>query len=184
MSQPDHKKDYYEILGVDSDASRADLDRQYKRKAAQHHPDRGGNEEKMKSLNEAYSVLKDASSRRVYDQSRRHKTVANNFVPVSSPPAQDVGVLGHGLSAFLCLSAGAFLLLLVRFQGIWFLWPLAFLAIFVLGFGVLMARSAMRAASANLPVSNLLRRHAGIQEVAFWLVVACCAFGLYLVLNQ
>jgi hypothetical protein len=177
-------KDYYEILGVDEDVSRRDLDRQYKRKAAKNHPDLGGSEEGMKSLNEAYSVLKDDASRRAYDRSRRQQTVRASFVPSSSPPAQDVGLLGHGLSALLCLIAGLFLLLLVRFQGIWFLWPLAFLAIFVLGFGVLMARSAMKAATATLPVTSFLRRQAKVPEIAFWVVVAGCIYGLIVVLTQ
>ena len=184
MNQFDSNKDYYGVLGVDKHASQRDIDREYKRQAAKHHPDRGGNEESMKSLNEAYSVLRDASSRRAYDRTRTHKEIRSNFVPASSPAARDVGAFGHGLSALLCVIAGAFLLLLVRFQGIWFLWPLAFLALFVLGFGVLMARSAMRAASATLPVSNLLRRHSGIQEIAFWLVVGGGIYGLYLVMTQ
>ena len=178
------RKDYYEILEVDEDVSRRDLDKQYKRKASMHHPDLGGSEESMKSLNEAYSILKDDASRREYDRSRRQQTARTSFVPVSSPSAQDVGVLGHGLSALLCLIAGMFLLLLVRFQGVWFLWPLAFLAIAVLGFGVLMARSAMKAATATLPPTSFLRRQAKVPEIAFWVVVAGCAYGLILVLTQ
>jgi len=177
-------KDYYEILGVDEDVARQDLDRQYKRKAAKHHPDLGGSEESMKSLNEAYAVLKDESSRREYDRSRQLQAARIKFVPASSPTARDVGLLGHGLSALMCLIAGMFLLLLVRFQGIWFLWPLAFLAVFVLGFGVLMARSAMRAATSSLPMNSFLRRQTKVPEIAFWVVVAGCAYGLFVVLTQ
>jgi len=180
-------KDYYEILGVDEDVARQDLDRQYKRKAAKHHPDLGGSEESMKSLNEAYAVLKDETSRREYDRTRQRHAARINFVPASSrssPAAHDVGLLGHGLSALLCLIAGMFLLLLVRFQGIWFLWPLAFLAVFVLGFGVLMARSAMRAATSSLPMNSFLRRQTKVPEIAFWVVVAGCAYGLFVVLTQ
>ena len=59
MSQFDSNKDYYGVLGVDKDASQIEIDRQYKREASKHHPDRGGSEEQMKSLNEAYGVLKD-----------------------------------------------------------------------------------------------------------------------------
>ena len=184
MNQFDSNKDYYGVLGVDKHASQRDIDRAHKRQAAKHHPDRGGSEERMKSVNEAYGVLKDASLRRTYDESRTTRTTrAGNFVPVSSPAARDVGVMGHVLSATLCLIAGLFLLLLVRTQWIWFLWPLAILAVFVVGFGVLLARSAMVAVNDSLPVTNRLKRHTKLQEVAFWAVIVTTGYGLYLLLS-
>ena len=176
-------KDYYEILGVSEDASRAEIDRQYKRQAARHHPDLGGNEESMKSLNEAYGVLKDQSLRKDYDLKRQTRVYSTAYAPVTTPTAPDVGVFGHGLSALLCLIAGFFLLVLVRFQWIWFLWPLAILAMFVLGFGVLMARSAMVALNHSLPTTNPVKRHTLLQECAFWSVIATSAYGLYLLLQ-
>ena len=45
-------------------------------------------------------------------------------------------------------------MLLLRIQWIWFLWPLAILAVFVVGFGVLLARSAMVKVNDSLPVTN------------------------------
>ena len=51
--------DYYSILGVNRDASDKELKSAYKKASMQHHPDRGGNEEKFKQINEAYSTLKD-----------------------------------------------------------------------------------------------------------------------------
>ena len=183
MSQINANKDYYGVLGVDKDASQREIDRQYRREASRHHPDRGGSEERMKSLNEAYGVLKDATSRRSYDESRKTNARVSNFVPVSKPTARDVGVLGQCLSALLCLIAGLFLLLLVRIQWIWFLWPLAVLAIAVVGFGVLLARSAMVAVNDSLPVTNRLRRHTKLQEVAFWTVIVTTGYGLYLLLS-
>src|SRR6266850_7494702 len=119
------------MRGGDQTASPRDIERLYKRLASRHHPDRGGSEEQMKSLNEAYSVLKDESMRRDYD-SQRQEPVMATFAPVSAPAAQDVGVFGQGLSALLCLLLGFFLLFLVRFQWIWFLWTLAILAFFVI----------------------------------------------------
>jgi hypothetical protein len=178
MSDFDSAKDYYEILGADSSASHGDIERLYKRKAAQHHPDRGGSEEAMKTLNEAYGVLKNEAIRRDYDAVRR-ETAEVSYPLVSSPPADDVGVFGHFLSALLCLCVGLFLLFLVRFQWIWFLWPLAILAAFVIGFGILMARSAMVSVSASLPGSHLLRRHTTLQEIIFWLVVGSAGYGVY-----
>jgi len=182
MSDFDSAKDYYEILGADRYASHQDIERLYKRQAARHHPDRGGNEEEMKKLNEAYRVLKNESVRRDYDQTRRQNP-NRPFVPASSPSANDIGVFGHCLSAFLCLLVGLFLLLLVRFQWIWFLWPLAILAFLVIVFGVLMARSAMIAVNASLPVSHLLRRHTGLQEIVFWMVIGSAGYALYLLMT-
>ena len=183
MSQFDSNKDYYGVLGVDKDASQVEIDRQYKRQAAKHHPDRGGSEERMKSLNEAYGILKDESLRDAYDARRRRPTTYQGIAPVTTPTARDVGVFGHCLSALLCLIAGIFLLLLVRFQWIWFLWPLGILALFVLGFGVLLARSAMVAVDASLPVTNRFKGHSKIQEVAFWTVIVSGGYGLYVVMT-
>jgi len=182
VSQPESKKDYYDILGAHQDASRRDIERLYKRRAARYHPDRGGNEEEMKLLNEAYGVLKNEQARCNYDN-ERGKPNAASFVPVSSPPPQDIGVFGHCLSAFLCLLIGLFLLFLVRFQWIWFLWPLAILAVFVIFFGVLMARGAMLAVNASLPVTNRFRNHTAVQETAFWLAVGGGTYGVYLLLT-
>jgi curved DNA-binding protein CbpA len=182
MTELNAKKNYYEILEAREDDSRRELERQYKRLAARRHPDKGGSEEEMKSLNEAYRVLHNEDTRRQYDAERLARPPA--FVPAASPPAQDIGVIGHGLSALLCLFVGLFLLLLVRFQWIWFLWPLAILAVFVILFGVVMARSAMRAMSDALPKSSRIRRHTRLQEVMFWTLVAGGGYGIYLLLTS
>jgi hypothetical protein len=47
-----------------------------------------------------------------------------------------------------------------------------------------MARSAMLAVNASLPVNHRLRRHTRIQEVAFWAVVLTGAYGVYLLLAE
>ncbi len=185
MSQFDSNKDYYGVLGVDKEASRIDIERQYKRQASKHHPDRGGSEERMKSLNEAYRVLKNESLRNSYDETQR-RPARHTFTPVTTstvPTARDVGVFGHCLSAGLCLFAGAFLLLLVRFQWMVFLWPLVILALLVLGFGVMLARSAMVAMNDSLPVTNPFKRHTKIQEVAFWAAIVSGGYGLYVLMT-
>jgi len=84
MSRSDSSKDYYSVLGVEADASRGEIDRQYKRQAARHHPDLGGSEEQMKCLNEAYGVLKDQAARRDYDAGRTIPTEVS-FAPASAP---------------------------------------------------------------------------------------------------
>jgi DnaJ-like protein len=181
MNPFDSHKDYYGVLGATERTSRRDLDRLYKRMAAQRHPDKGGSEEEMKTLNEAYCILRNEETRKAYD-AERVKAIELPFVPVSKPAAQEVGLLGHCLSAFFCLLIGLFLLLLVRFQWIWFLWPLAILAVLVILFGIMMARSAMRAANASLPISNRLRRHTSVQEAIFWTIVVGGGYGVYLLL--
>lgn len=181
MSQFDANKDYYSILGANERSSPREIERLYKQQAARHHPDRGGSEEAMKSLNEAYGVLKDDVVRQLYDSQRR-QPAARKF-STAAAPARDIGLFGHGLSAFLCLLLGLFLLLLVRSQWIWFLWPLAILAVFVILFGVLMARSAMLAANASLPATNFFRSHWLLPEIVFWTLVIAGAAFIYIVLS-
>ena len=60
--------DYYDILGVSRSATDKDIRKAYKAKSMQHHPDRGGDEEKFKEINEAYSTLKDPQKKAMYDQ--------------------------------------------------------------------------------------------------------------------
>lgn len=49
--------DYYATLGVKPGASKEELKAAYKKLAMEHHPDRGGDEEKFKEVTEAYEVL-------------------------------------------------------------------------------------------------------------------------------
>lgn len=57
----------YETLGVDSNASRDEIRRAYKDLAREKHPDRGGDPEEFKKIQEAHEVLTDEDRKRVYD---------------------------------------------------------------------------------------------------------------------
>src|SRR5437764_8267533 len=89
--------DYYAILGASEDASPREIERLYKRQAHQRHPDRGGAEEDMKALNEAYSVLHDEGARKRYDATRR-SLVTSIAAVRSAPAAREVGFYGQLLS--------------------------------------------------------------------------------------
>lgn len=175
------KGDYYEILGAQEDASPHEIERLYKRQARTRHPDRGGAEDDMKALNEAYSVLHDVNARRAYDHARRKPKATRREVH-SAPAAGEVGVYGQLLSALLAIALGLMLLLLVRFNGLWFLWPLAILALGVIVFGIMLLHSAMQNARRLLPTTHPVRRFTAIQEIAFWVVVIGGGVGLYLLM--
>jgi len=66
------KMDYYEILGINKQASESDIKKAYRNMAKQYHPDNNPGdaaaEAKFKEINEANAVLSDADKRRTYDQ--------------------------------------------------------------------------------------------------------------------
>lgn len=61
-------KNPYSVLGVDKSASQADIKKAYRAAAKKHHPDKGGDAEEFKKINEAYEVLGDEKKRANYDQ--------------------------------------------------------------------------------------------------------------------
>ena len=56
----------YEVLGVSPSSSEAAIKKAYRKLAAKHHPDRGGNEEKFKEINEAYSMVSSGKKRQEF----------------------------------------------------------------------------------------------------------------------
>lgn len=65
------KRDYYEVLGVDKSASKAEIKKAYRQLAKKYHPDMNkapDAEEKFKEVQEAYEVLSDDQKRSAYDQ--------------------------------------------------------------------------------------------------------------------
>jgi DnaJ-class molecular chaperone with C-terminal Zn finger domain len=189
MSQPQQSKDYYAILGAEEDATRSEIDRLYRRKAVLHHPDRGGSEEEMKSLNEAYGVLKDEEARRVYDSGRQqaqpeyYSEMNRNVPPHSSGPVQLDAITHQVGAALMFLVLGLVLLFIVRFQYVMFLWPLALLALFMIVVGIVQAHAVMGAARNMLRQSHPARKLVWMQETAFWSVIFGGGYGVYLLLT-
>uniref|UniRef100_Q31E19 Chaperone protein DnaJ n=1 Tax=Hydrogenovibrio crunogenus (strain DSM 25203 / XCL-2) TaxID=317025 RepID=Q31E19_HYDCU len=86
-------KDYYEILGVDRNASEADIKKAYRKLAGKHHPDKpSGDETKFKEINEAYEVLGDKEKRQMFDQLGPNYHNGQNFQP---PPGYE-DIFGGG----------------------------------------------------------------------------------------
>ena len=60
----------YKILGVNKNASQDEIKNAFREKALKYHPDKGGDEEKFKQINEAYSMISDPNKRSHYDAAR------------------------------------------------------------------------------------------------------------------
>lgn len=95
-------RDYYEILGVATDASSEEIKKVFRRLARQYHPDLNPGdkaaEEKFKDVGEAYEVLSDLNKRSQYDQFSRFwkKKGFNKRTPkASSRPTGDRNGMGR-----------------------------------------------------------------------------------------
>ena len=64
-------KNYYNILGVNEQSTSAEITKAFKNLAKQHHPDRGGTQEKFQEINEAHDTLKSSQKRHDYDSMRK-----------------------------------------------------------------------------------------------------------------
>lgn len=61
----------YEVLGIGRGATKDDVKKAYRKLALQHHPDRGGDENRFKDITQAHSILSDDEKRRMYDMTGR-----------------------------------------------------------------------------------------------------------------
>ncbi len=76
------RQDYYEVLGVNRNASGSEIKKAFRRQAQKYHPDRNPDKpetaELFKQVNEAYEVLSDSQKRSIYDQ-YGHAGLEGNF---------------------------------------------------------------------------------------------------------
>jgi len=89
-------KDYYKTLGVERNASEADIKKAYRRLARKYHPDvskETNAEQRFKEIGEAYEVLKDPQKRQSYDQLGANWKAGEQFRP---PPGWE----GAGFGGF------------------------------------------------------------------------------------
>jgi molecular chaperone DnaJ len=82
--------DLYQLLDLPPEASADDVKRAYRRKAREHHPDAGGDEETFKAVTHAYQVLSDPEKRARYDR------FGDDDTPQSRGAGQDPFGFGGG----------------------------------------------------------------------------------------
>ena len=73
-------KDYYAILGIDSNASNSAIKNAYRKKASEFHPDRNTSPDapaQFRQVQEAYDLLSDETKRNDYDENRRRSLLEN-----------------------------------------------------------------------------------------------------------
>mgnify|MGYP000164755386 CR=1 FL=1 len=64
-------KNFYETLGVNETATQEEIKKSYRKLAVEHHPDKGGDENKFKKISEAYDTIGDENKRSQYNNQRR-----------------------------------------------------------------------------------------------------------------
>ena len=88
-------KDYYAILGVDPDATPAQIKAAYRKKAKEFHPDYYGQDsEPFKAVQEAYSTLIDPERRKAYDRASQQLVLGAEHPAVKDGRVVTVQSLG------------------------------------------------------------------------------------------
>ena len=70
--------DYYKVLGVAENADEHEIKKAYRKLSLRHHPDRGGEAEEFKKINEAYSTLGDKRKRQQYNMQKKQSIYGRN----------------------------------------------------------------------------------------------------------
>ncbi len=99
------KRDYYEVLGVNKNATDEELKKAYRRLAKQYHPDANPNnkaeaEAKFKEVNEAYETLSNPQKRQMYDQFGPDGPQASGFGTAGGPFGNGTYTYSTGFDGF------------------------------------------------------------------------------------
>jgi molecular chaperone DnaJ len=98
--------DLYELLDLPRDADADQVKRAYRRKAREHHPDAGGDEEAFKAVTHAYQVLSDPTKRARYDRFGDDGTTNGRTQDPFGFGAAGFGGIDDVIDAFFGQSAG------------------------------------------------------------------------------
>ena len=67
-----NQENFYNVLGVSETATQDEIKKAYRKLAVEHHPDKGGSEDKFKTIAQAYDILGDEDKRKQYDNRRQN----------------------------------------------------------------------------------------------------------------
>jgi curved DNA-binding protein CbpA len=85
--------DLYEIVGVDKNATKDQIKKAYRKKAAKVHPDVGGDTEKFKELAKAYHIIFDQDKRKRYDEGESAESISQAAKSEDEEITQNLRVL-------------------------------------------------------------------------------------------
>ncbi|KAF8622437.1 hypothetical protein AX15_007021 [Amanita polypyramis BW_CC] len=101
MVKQSKQKDYYKVLGVARDADERTIKKAYRQAAKSAHPDKGGSEAKMATINEAYEVLSKPELRARFDAGEDPND------PTAGQGGPGFGGASHGFHGFQASGFGA-----------------------------------------------------------------------------
>ena len=100
------EKDYYEILGCHEEASHEDIKRVYREQALKNHPDKmqdsKQNTEKFHHIQEAWEILSNSESRKVYDAERKQAKLEEESILLFARISSEELYPKDGNFAYLC----------------------------------------------------------------------------------
>ncbi|XP_033223350.1 dnaJ homolog subfamily C member 24-like [Belonocnema kinseyi] len=100
------EKDYYEVLGCHEEASHEDIKRVYREQALKNHPDKMKDSkqsaEKFHQIQEAWEILGDSDSRRIYDAERKQAQLEAESILLFARITSDELYSKNGSFAYQC----------------------------------------------------------------------------------